>query len=85
MKFIGITGGAGAGKSKILRYIEQEYPAKIVLADELAHEIMQPPCASSSSLASINNSSCTCKINLDFSPLFARRSWTRIIAILRRL
>ncbi len=41
MKFIGITGGAGAGKSKILRYIEQEYPAKIVLADELAHELMQ--------------------------------------------
>lgn len=42
MKFIGITGGAGAGKSKILRYIEQEYPAKIVLADELAHGLMKP-------------------------------------------
>lgn len=42
MKFIGITGGVGAGKSKILHYIEQEYPAKILYADELAHEQMLP-------------------------------------------
>ena len=42
MKFIGITGGVGAGKSKILHYIEQEYSAKIVLADQLAHELMLP-------------------------------------------
>ena len=46
MKFIGITGGVGAGKSEILRYIEREYQAYILLADELAHELMQPgtPC-----------------------------------------
>lgn len=42
MKFIGITGGVGAGKSKLLHYIEQEYPAKILYADELAHEQMLP-------------------------------------------
>lgn len=42
MRFIGITGGVGAGKSEILHYIEQEYPAKILLADELAHEQMKP-------------------------------------------
>lgn len=42
MKFIGITGGVGAGKSEILHYIEKEYPAKVLLADELAHELMMP-------------------------------------------
>ncbi len=42
MKFIGITGGVGAGKSEILRYIKERYPAKILLADELAHELMAP-------------------------------------------
>ena len=42
MKFIGITGGVGAGKSELLRYIEREFCAKIILADELAHELMLP-------------------------------------------
>lgn len=42
MKFIGITGGVGSGKSAILHYIEQEYEARVLLADELAHELMQP-------------------------------------------
>ena len=42
MKFIGITGGVGAGKSELLHYIEKEYPAKVVLADELAHSLMLP-------------------------------------------
>ncbi len=42
MRFIGITGGVGAGKSEILHYIEKNYPAEVVLADELAHTLMQP-------------------------------------------
>lgn len=42
MKFIGITGGVGAGKSEVLRHIEREYPAKVLLADELAHGLMRP-------------------------------------------
>lgn len=42
MKFIGITGGVGAGKSEILHYIKEQYPARILLADELAHELMMP-------------------------------------------
>lgn len=42
MKFIGITGGVGAGKSEILNYIGREYPAYILRADELAHELMLP-------------------------------------------
>ncbi|MCM1256761.1 MAG: dephospho-CoA kinase [Roseburia sp.] len=42
MEFIGITGGVGAGKSEILRYIQENYNAKILLADEVAHELMEP-------------------------------------------
>ncbi|MBO5303491.1 MAG: dephospho-CoA kinase [Lachnospiraceae bacterium] len=42
MKFIGITGGVGAGKSELLHFMEKEYPVKVVLADELAHELMMP-------------------------------------------
>lgn len=42
MHFIGITGGVGAGKSAILSYIEQEYLARVMLADEIAHELMEP-------------------------------------------
>lgn len=42
MKFIGITGGVGAGKSEILHYIEEKYPSQVVLADELAHRLMCP-------------------------------------------
>lgn len=42
MRFIGITGGVGAGKSELLRCIEREFSAKIVLADELAHKLMLP-------------------------------------------
>ncbi|MCR5640527.1 MAG: dephospho-CoA kinase, partial [Lachnospiraceae bacterium] len=42
MKFIGITGGVGAGKSFILTYLETNYNAKVVRADELAKELMAP-------------------------------------------
>lgn len=39
MKFIGITGGIGAGKSEILSYIKNHYKCEIYLADEVAHEV----------------------------------------------
>ena len=39
MKFIGITGGVGAGKSSVLAYIRENYPCEIYLADEVAHEV----------------------------------------------
>lgn len=39
MKFIGITGGVGAGKSEILKYIKKHYKCEIHLADEAAHEV----------------------------------------------
>lgn len=42
MKFIGITGGVGAGKSAILDFIREHYRAKVVLADDLAKELVEP-------------------------------------------
>ena len=37
MKIIGITGGVGAGKSKVLSYIGEHYRCRIIRADEVAH------------------------------------------------
>ena len=42
MRFIGITGGIGAGKSEILHYIGQHCRCEIYLADEVAHLVKQP-------------------------------------------
>lgn len=42
MKFIGITGGVGAGKTEILNYLKQQEAVKVMLADEIAHQLMQP-------------------------------------------
>lgn len=41
MRFIGITGGVGAGKSELLAYIRKHYFCEIYLADEVAHLVKQ--------------------------------------------
>ncbi len=50
MKFIGITGGVGAGKSFILQYLNSRYQARILLADDLAKELMKPETACNAKL-----------------------------------
>lgn len=42
MKFIGITGGVGAGKSTILDYLAGKERVQVLLADEIAHDLMKP-------------------------------------------
>ena len=42
MRFIGITGGVGAGKSAILSYLKEKPNTKVLLADEIAHDLMEP-------------------------------------------
>ena len=42
MKFIGITGGVGAGKSAILQYLSEKEHTRVMLADEIAHDLMEP-------------------------------------------
>ena len=42
MKIIGITGGVGSGKSRVLSYIEETYPCTICQADHVAWELQKP-------------------------------------------
>lgn len=42
MKTIGITGGAGSGKSLVLDYIKDRYKARIYKADEIANFLKEP-------------------------------------------
>ena len=42
MRFIGITGGVGAGKTEILKYIQRHYKCEIYLADRVAEELQEP-------------------------------------------
>lgn len=46
MKFYGITGGIGAGKSEVLNYLKDYYKAEVLSADKLAGELMtkEGPC-----------------------------------------
>lgn len=42
MKVIGITGGVGSGKSEILRILKEEFGAELLIADKIAHQVMEP-------------------------------------------
>ena len=42
MIFIGITGGVGAGKSAVLSYLKELDGVRVMLSDEIAHELMEP-------------------------------------------
>ena len=42
MKFVGITGGVGAGKTEILKFLAEQEKIEVMLADEIAHELMEP-------------------------------------------
>lgn len=39
---IGLTGGVGAGKSRVMAILKETYGAKLLLADQEAHELMEP-------------------------------------------
>lgn len=41
-KIIGITGGVGAGKSSVLDVLKTKFGARIILADLVAHDLMEP-------------------------------------------
>lgn len=42
MRYIGITGGVGSGKSELLKFIGKHYQCEIYLADEVAHLLKEP-------------------------------------------
>ena len=39
---LGITGGVGCGKSTVLNLLASHYGAKLLVADNLGHEVMEP-------------------------------------------
>lgn len=39
---VGITGGVGTGKSTILQILKDEYNAAVIMADDVAKELMEP-------------------------------------------
>lgn len=39
---IGITGGVGCGKSTVINILKERYKAKVIVADELGHQAMEP-------------------------------------------
>ena len=42
MKVISITGGVGSGKSEVLRILQEQFGADIIIADQVAHQLMEP-------------------------------------------
>ena len=42
IKVVGVTGGVGSGKSVVMRMLEEEFGARIILADLVAHDLMEP-------------------------------------------
>ncbi|MBR1389975.1 MAG: dephospho-CoA kinase [Lachnospiraceae bacterium] len=42
MKFIGITGGVGAGKSEILAYLNRRSDTRVMQADDIARQLCEP-------------------------------------------
>ena len=41
-RIVGITGGVGAGKSSVLAILKDSFDAKVILADLVAHDLMEP-------------------------------------------
>lgn len=39
---LGITGGVGCGKSTLMNLLKERYQAKVLFADELGHQAMEP-------------------------------------------
>ena len=42
MRIIGITGGVGSGKSRVLSYMETQYKAVVCQADQVAWKLQEP-------------------------------------------
>ena len=42
VRVIGVTGGVGAGKSRILSLLQEEYQAQVIYADQVAAKLEEP-------------------------------------------
>lgn len=55
---IGITGGVGSGKSEVIRYIAKNYNATVLLADDIAKELMSVEQAGNTALKELLPGEC---------------------------
>jgi len=39
---IGVTGGVGTGKSTVLQYLQEQWHAAVIMADDVAKDLMRP-------------------------------------------
>lgn len=46
IKVVGITGGVGSGKSEVMSLLHDKYGVAVILADLVAHDLMEPGGAS---------------------------------------
>ena len=42
MRVIGVTGGIGAGKSEVLKYLKEAYGARLLILDDIARAMQMP-------------------------------------------
>ena len=72
-KVIGVIGGAGSGKSEVLKIMEKSYNAQIIMADEVARALQQPGQAPYEQIVNVFGSGILCPdqtINRRWHPLF---------------
>ena len=53
MRILGITGGVGAGKSRLLDFLREHYGARVFQADEAGHQVMEPGTAAYEEIVSL--------------------------------
>lgn len=77
MKVIGITGGVGAGKSRILTYLKEHTKCRIIMADQVAHELEKPGMACYEKLLALLGEDILAENGEIHKALFAARIFAR--------
>lgn len=72
MKIIGITGGVGCGKSTVLNLIKENYNAYIIMADDVAKELMMPGNAAYNSVVDMFGNGILCEDGQIDRPVLAK-------------
>ncbi len=60
-KVIGVTGGAGSGKSEVLRLLKENYGAFVILADDVSRALCAPGAVSYCKIVDFFGENILCK------------------------
>lgn len=73
-KVIGVTGGAGSGKSEVLRLLKENYGAFVILADDVSRALCAPGAVSYCKIVDFFGENILCKdqtlIEKNWHPLY---------------